>query len=284
MLRQPRGIALRTREEIGKLDDAARLVAETLGIVRESCAEGARTQDLDEIASVHIRERGGSSLFRGYRQGDSTPFPADTCISINEEVVHGIPSSRALETGDLVCVDIGILLDGWCGDSAVSVVVGGEVANPSAASLREKTLEVLALGVSMVRPGRTWSEIGKEMERACERMGIGIVTEYVGHGIGRELHEPPKVPAYWSGFRGHDFELREGMVISIEPMLTAGRGDPGASGSFGGFPPFRMPMEVDPRDGWTVRTADGGLSCHEERMVAVTGEGGRVLGGLPIGG
>ena len=282
MLRQPRGIALRTREEIGKLDEAARLVAETLEIVRDSCAEGARTEDLDAIASAHIRAHGGTSLFRGYRQGDSAPFPADTCISINEEVVHGIPSSRALESGDLVCVDVGVLLEGWCGDSAVSVLVGSEGAAPSVASLQGKTREVLALGVSMVRPGRKWSDIGMEMERACDRMGVGIVTEYVGHGIGRELHEPPKAPAYWSGFRGQDFELREGMVISIEPMLTAGQGGPAANGSHGDFPAFRMPVEVDPRDGWTVRTADGGLSCHEERMVAVEASGGRVLGGLSI--
>lgn len=284
MPRQTRGIAYRTTEEIDKLDDSARLVAETIRLMREACVEGARTDDLDAIAERHIKASGATSLFKGYSPGDSTPFPAQTCISINEEVVHGIPSSRRLEPSDLVCIDVGISLDGWCGDSASSIIVGGTETNPVAARLQSDTRGVLELALSMIRPGRKWSEIGRELERASGESGSGIVTEFVGHGIGRELHEPPKVPAYWSGFRGEDFELREGMVISIEPMLTEGRGDPTSrrGGGNQGFPSFRMPVEVDPRDGWTVRTSDGGLSCHEERVVAVTREGGRILGGLPI--
>jgi methionyl aminopeptidase len=280
--RQTRGIARRTPQEIEKLEDAARLVAEVLRLTREACAEGTRTDDIDAIAREHIAGAGATSLFEGYNPGDSIPFPAQTCISVNEEVVHGIPSSRRLERGDLVCIDVGISLDGWCGDSATSLIVGGPDANLIAAKLQANTRGVLELGLSMILPGRKWSEIGSEMERLSGERGAGIVTEFVGHGIGRELHEPPKVPAYWSGFRGEDFELREGMVISIEPMLTEGRGDPSGRNGRAGFPDFRMPVEVDPRDGWTVRTSDGGLSCHEERVVAVTSDGGRMLGGLPI--
>jgi len=120
------------------------------------------------------------------------------------------------------------------------------------------------------------------MERASDEMGVGIVTEYVGHGIGRELHESPKAPAYWSGYSGDDFELQAGMVISVEPMLTTGRGPvDGKPEGRGGLPSWRMPVELDPRDQWTVRTADGGLACHEERMVLVTASGGRILAELP---
>ncbi|CAE7546702.1 map, partial [Symbiodinium necroappetens] len=264
--------------EIDALTRAASLVCECLDLVRDAATEGVRTDDLDAVAGHHLVSRGATSLFKGYTQGDTPPFPADTCISVNDEVVHGIPSNRALKNGDLLCVDVGLKLDGWCGDSATAIVVGGADANPAAAKLIEQTREIIDLAVSRMKPGVRWSDIGRELEDRTEAMGVGLVTEYVGHGIGRELHEPPKAPCYWSGFGGDDFTLSEGMVLSIEPMLTLGRGPiTGWLVGRAGLPAFRMPVQLDPKDGWTVRTADGSFACHEERMVAVTATGARVL-------
>jgi len=278
VLRPDPDIARRDQAEIAALTKSASIVCETLALVRDACVPGARTDDLDELAARHVADCGASSLFKGYTQEDSPPFPACACISVNEEVVHGIPGPRTLQSGDLLCVDVGVRFDGWCGDSATAVVVGGDEANPVAARLKSQTRELIDLAVRLMKPGTKWSAIGLELERRTDEMGAGLVTEYVGHGIGRELHETPKAPCYWSGFSGPDFVLREGMVLSIEPMLTAGRGPlPGHREWKRGLPSFRMPVELDPHDGWTVRTADGSIACHEERMIVVCESGGRIL-------
>ncbi len=255
---------------------------------------------LDEEAQKVMRESGAQPLFSGYVQGSSPPFPAATCISVNDEVVHGIPGSRALHPGDVVTIDVGVRFEGWCADSAISLVVPAgegefadlrtesEVQNARRMVLANRALLNLAIG--LMRPGVMWSRIAKALEVAAEASGFGIVTEYIGHGIGRQLHELPRAPAYWTGFRGEDFCLEEGMTLAVEPMLTSRRGGPadvaGAMPGMGvgadGLPVWRTQIR-DGGDGWTVLTRDGSFACHEEHVVAIVPGGSRVLTADPTG-
>jgi methionyl aminopeptidase len=268
-------LTTRTAEEVAGLERAGGVVAQALRAATDACIAGATTADVDRAAGEAIRASGAATLFRGYRQGESPPFPADCCVSVNEEVVHGVPSTRMLRSGDVVSIDIGVRLDGWCGDSATTVIVPGgfDPATPASAPdlaarrrLIQTTRDVLDAAVDMMNPGRAWSDIGTELEQLTVNAGYGYVTEYVGHGIGRRLHEPPKAPSYWTGYTGQDFELEEGMVLAIEPLLVLG-------GSAG-----RAPVRVAP-DNWTVTAGAGSLACHEEYMVAVGTRGARVLSG-----
>mgnify|MGYP005834369017 CR=1 FL=1 len=241
-------ITLRTRAELERIREAGRVTAEALRAVREALRPGVSTKDLDELVREYVASRQGILLFRNY-QG----FPANCCISINDEVVHGIPRARRrLREGDVVSVDVGVKLRGYCGDSAWTFPVGTPA--DAAARLLEAGERALYRGIAECRPGRRISDIGRAIQEYVEGEGYNVVKKYVGHGIGTRLHEPPQVPNYVDrrALR-QDPELRPGMVLAIEPMVNAGSGDV---------------RKLD--DGWTVVTADGGLSVHFEHTVAVT--------------
>lgn len=281
-------IPLRTPREMEAIERAGHVLKGIQDAGLGACVPGIRTRDVDHVVRRAIAKSGAESLFDGYAPGRSAAFRGAACISINEEVVHGVPGERVIQRGDLVTLDIGIRYEGWCADVARSIVVGGgesgdECGDPGGrrAALIRATESMLELAVGMIRSRVQWSEVGRAMEVAADASGYGLVTEYVGHGIGRSLHEPPKVPSYASGFSGSDFELSEGMVLAIEPILTVGRGPVGGSGSGMGVPGrglvnWRMPVRVQD-DGWTVVTEDGSEACHVEWMVGVGRRGGRVL-------
>jgi len=252
-------IPLRNAEETEAIRRAGRVVANVLDVARQACSPGMTTAELSDICLAEIRRHGAESLFRGYRRGKLPPFPGDVCISVNEQVVHGIPGERIIREGDLVKVDCGVRLNGWCGDGARSILVGR--TDEKLRKLVDATRNVLALAVDMMQPGTPWSDIALAMETAAAATGFGIVLDYVGHGVGRELHEPPKVPAFATGWDWKfDFVLRPGMVLAVEPMLTAG-----------------SPRVESLPDGWTVATCDGGFAAHEEHTIALTERGASIL-------
>lgn len=225
-------------------------------------APGATTGDIDRAIAEVFRKHGAEPLFLGYRfkgHDELKPFPAVTCVSVNDEIVHGIPSGRVLREGDVVSVDTGARLDGWCGDAAVSYAVG-RVSEP----IRELLLAteaVLQLSIRLLGECRWWSQVASEMQQYIEARGFGVVEDFVGHGIGRELHEDPEVPNYFADeLREKDFEIRPGLVLAIEPMVNLGS------------------AEVRCRsDRWTQVSADGSPSAHFEHTVAITREGPVVL-------
>ena len=234
---------------------AGELVARAHRMVRESIRPGLSTYDLDVLIRDYVLEAHGQLLFFRYRG-----FPANSCISINEEVVHGIPRKRRkMEPGDIVSVDIGVKLKGYCGDSAWTYRVGEVSAE--ADSLLRVGEESLSRGISAIRPGGKVSDIGRAIQAYVEGEGYHVVKKYVGHGVGAELHEDPQVPNYVDrSVLRHDPDLREGLVLAIEPMLNVGTED----------------TEVLD-DGWTVVTKDRSLSVHFEHTVAVTSEGPKIL-------
>lgn len=252
---------LRTPDQIALMRDAGRVVRAALDAAAEASTPGTTTAEVDAVAGQVIRMMDGESLFRNYpTYVDGRGFPADTCVSVNEEIVHGIPGERRLLDGDIVTVDCGVRLNGWCADAAVTVIVG-EAAGPVRAMVQTAE-ELLAGAIALMTPGRRWSDVAGYMQDVAEGRGYGVVREFVGHGIGQQLHEPPQAPGFVSAeflLRG-DFTLRPGMVVAIEPMLTLG-----SSGN-----------EVLP-DGWTVVTRDGSPACHVEHTVAVTHDGPEVL-------
>ncbi len=251
---------------------AGRLAAEIVCSTLDAATPGVMTRELSEHVDRLLDEAGAESLFRGYRQGESPPFPASACISINDEVVHGVPGDRVLEAGDLVSVDVGLRLDGWCADRAESRLLEGGRGDADRRRLLEGTRQVLQNGIGQIAAGRSWSTVAIAMERRAAELGLGIVREFVGHGIGRELHEPPRVPSFWSGGAFSDFVLTPGLVLAIEPLCTLGA----ASDRPVDGPPRPTPVRVGP-DGWTVRTADGSTGCHVEHTVAITARGPMVL-------
>ena len=249
------GIVLKTPAEVECLHRANAVVHEALRAVTEAAVPGVSTAKLDELAEELIRSRSGVPAFKGYRG-----FPGTLCTSINDVIVHGIPSAKhILREGDILSVDCGVVLDGFVGDAAVTVPVG-EVSD-EANRLLEVTRQSLLDAVEQVRPGNRLGDVGSAVERVADAAGFGVVRDFVGHGIGRAMHEEPQVPNY--GKPGHGLLLRPGLVIAIEPMIT--------QGAWG--------VSVD-RDGWTARTEDGKLAAHFEYSVAVTndGNGHRVLG------
>src|SRR5687767_2656820 len=245
-------IVRKSPAEVEIMARAGKVVADLHEILREAVRPGISTADLDAISERELRSRGAIPSFKGYRG-----FPATLCTSINSEIVHGIPSAkRILRDGDLVKIDCGAIFKGWQGDAAVTAIVGS--SHNGATALVDTTREALARGIEATLAGGHVSDIGDAIERFAQSRGYGVVREYCGHGIGRELHEEPAVPNY--GPRGQGPRLRPGMVVCIEPMLNAGTGE-----------------TKQERDGWTVRTADGRLSAHFEHTVAVTESGPRVL-------
>jgi methionyl aminopeptidase len=212
---------------------------------------GMATSDLDRMAEEGIRAAGGVPTFKGYNG-----FPGSICASVNEEVVHGIPGSRVLHEGDLLSIDIGTTLDGYVSDSAVTVPVGEISAD--AQRLLDVTQECLTIGIAQMQPGKRVGDIGAAVQAHAESSGYGVVRELVGHGVGRAMHEEPQVPNY--GEAGTGMELRPGLVLAIEPMITQGG------------PRIRILG-----DGWTVVTQDGKLAAHFEHTIAVTEDGPKVL-------
>lgn len=246
-------IVLKTAAELTALDRANRLVHEALARVVAAARPGVSTWELDELAEEHLRSRGGRPAFKGYRG-----YPATLCTSVNDVIVHGIPSRTCrLRAGDVLSVDCGVILDGFVGDAAVTVPVG-EIA-PEAAQLVRVTRECLERAVAVMCPGKRLSDVGHAVQAHAEAHGFSVVREFCGHGIGRAMHEEPSVPNYGPPGRGP--ELRPGLVLAIEPMINLGK-----------------PGVVIDADDWTARTEDGKLSAHFEFSVAVTDDGPWVLG------
>jgi len=230
---------------------AGRVVAATLARVREACVPGATTAELDALAERTIREAGGVPSFLGYRG-----FPASACVSVNDEVVHGIPGDRRLEEGDIVGIDLGAIVDGYHGDAAVTAPVGRIGAG--AERLVRVTREALERGIAQVRPGRRLLDVARAIQTHVERHGYSVVRELVGHGIGRSMHEPPQVPNFVD--QAEQTVLEAGMTLAIEPMVNEGEAE----------------ITRDD-DGWTIRTRDGTLSAHWEHTVAVGPQGPMIL-------
>jgi len=245
-------IVCRSAAELEQMRDAGRLVGEVLTELASRIAPGVTTADLDAMAEERIAKAGATPAFKGYHG-----YPATICASINEEVIHGIPSGRrVLNEGDILSIDVGVSLNGYFGDSAITVPVG-QVSEQAAALLRA-TEESLYKAIERVRPGGRISDIGHAVQKHVEAHGFSVVREFVGHGIGQRMHEEPQVPNYGEPGRGP--RLAEGMVLAIEPMVNAGK-----------------PAVKVLADGWTAVTKDSSLSAHFEHTVAVTADGPWIL-------
>jgi methionyl aminopeptidase len=248
-------IVYKSPPEIEKMRRAGRIVAGTIDAVLDAVAPGRTTMDLDVVAETYIREQGATPSFLGYGR---PPFPASICTSLNDEIVHGIPSpKRVLTEGDLLSLDFGAIWEGFHADSAVSVFVG-EPPSAEAEKLIRVTEESLEAGIAQIRPGGRLSDISHAVEQTVLGAGFEVVREYVGHGIGRHLHEDPQIPNYGSPGRGP--ELRPGLVVAVEPMVNVGGWETRVLA-----------------DHWTVVTDDGSLSAHFEHTIAVTDDGAEVL-------
>ncbi|MBQ9905122.1 MAG: type I methionyl aminopeptidase [Synergistaceae bacterium] len=243
-------IKLKTEEDLKLMRIAGRVTAEVLDIMREAVRPGISTGELDRLAEEHIRRNNGVPAFKNYRPMSSmTPFPGTICASVNEEVVHGIPSfGRILEEGDIISVDVGAYVNGWCGDAACTYPVGK--ISPERQRLLEVTEDALNRAIAQAVSGNTLGDIGNAVESYVKPLGYGIVRDYTGHGIGRKMHEAPQIPNY--GRAGTGMTLKAGMTIAIEPMIMSGR-EKVKTGT----------------NGWTVLTVDGSDAAHFERSVAV---------------
>lgn len=242
----------KSRAELEKMHRANILVANVLERLKQTIEPGVSTAELDALAEELIRAEGATPAFKGYRG-----FPASLCVSINNEVVHGIPSpKRILREGDIVSLDVGTIVDGFCGDGAITVPVGS--VSEQTKRLLRVTEEALHKGIEQVRAGNRVSDIGHAVQKHVEREGFSVVRDFVGHGIGSQMHEEPQVPNYGEPGRGH--RLLPGMVLAIEPMVNAGE----------------HYVKVLP-DNWTVVTMDGSQSAHFEHSVAVTDNGPWIL-------
>ena len=246
-----RTVFLRGKEEIDAIRASARLVAQTLEMLGREVRPGVTTEELDRMAEAFIRERGARPAFKGYRG-----FPASICPSINDEVVHGIPGSRALAEGDIVGVDVGVEMGGYYGDAAFTFPVGR--VSDEATRLLAVTREALMRGVAQAKAGNRVGDISHAIQSYVEAQGFSVVRTLVGHGIGRHMHEEPQVPNYGVPDRGP--RLMAGQVLAIEPMVNVG-----------------APEVVTRPDGWTVVTKDGSLSAHFEHTVAVGADGPEIL-------
>jgi methionyl aminopeptidase len=245
-------ITIRSRAELLKLEEASRIVLETLDLVEKAVAPGVTTDELDRLAEAEIRRQGAKPAFVGYRG-----YPKTLCTSINDEVVHGIPGRRALREGDVIGVDCGAVFAGYFGDAARTIAVGKIEAGT--VRLLDVTKKALSAGISAAKPGGRVSDIGAAVEAVAIVHGYGVVRDFVGHGVGTALHEEPQVPNYGPAGRGN--LLKAGMVLAIEPMFNLGRAE----------------VSVDP-DGWTVRTRDRSVSAHFEHTIALEPGGAVVLG------
>lgn len=241
-------IFLKTDDEIELLRQSNLLVGKTLAEVAKLIKPGVTTKELDRVAEEFIRDHGAIPTFKGFPNPFGLPFPGSICTSVNEQVVHGIPGDTVLKDGDIISVDCGTLMNGYCGDSAYTFCVG-EVA-PEIIELLKVTKEALYKGIEMAVHGKRLGDIGYAVQQHCELHSYGVVREFVGHGIGKNMHEDPQVPNY--GRRGTGALLKKGMCIAIEPMITLGD--------------KKIGMEADR---WTVRTMDRKCAAHFEHTVAV---------------
>jgi methionyl aminopeptidase len=244
-------VSLKSAREIEIMRRSGKITSAVLTNLMKTARAGMTTGELDALAERGIRERGGVPTFLGYHG-----YTGSICASVNDEVVHGIPGSRVLRDGDLLSIDIGTTLEGFVSDSAVTIPIGAISA--AAQRLLDVTQECLMLGIAQMQRGNHLGDIGAAVQTHAERNGYGVVRELVGHGVGREMHEEPQVPNY--GTAGTGIELRPGLVLAIEPMITQGSHE----------------VEIL-KDGWTVVTADGKLAAHFEHTIAVTDDGPKIL-------
>lgn len=247
MMSWERNIVIKSQAELAAMREAGRVNALALAAVRGMVAPGVPTKELDAAAEEVIRKHGGVPVFKGYP--GPYPFPATLCVSINEELVHGIPGKRKLKEGDIVSVDCGTQLDGFVGDAAFSAGVG--VISADAQRLLEVTEQALYEGIARMRPGNRTGDISAAIQRYVESHGLHVTREYTGHGVGRQMHEGPQVPNY--GVAGRGVLLRPGMTIALEPMVLVG-----------------TPRTRVLQDQWGVASADSSLTAHFEHTVAVT--------------
>ena len=246
-------IELKSTREIDLLRAAGRLSAKILFELKAATVAVMTTRDIDALAAGLIRERGAVSSFMNYRG-----YPATVCASVNEEIVHGIPGPRKLKEGDLLSLDIGMFLEGYCGDTATSFIVGGGKGSPEAERLMRAGRDSLAASIAAAQVGGRLGDICYAMQKPVEDAGYTVVREYGGHGIGRAMHEEPHVPCY--GKKGTGIRLAEGLVLALEIMANAGTAN-----------------IIHKSAGWTVVTADKKLSVHYEKMVAITAHGTEIL-------
>lgn len=244
-------VRIRTQREIDLIATSCQIVADTLDMLTEHVKPGASIIDLDEMAETFIRNQGGRPAFKGYMG-----FPATLCVSVDDEVVHGVPNDRVLKEGQIVGIDCGAEKDGYYGDHARTFAIGK--VSDDKQKLMDTTRESLMRGIAVAKPGNYVSDIGHAIQSYVEKFGYSVVRELVGHGIGSELHEEPQVPNYGQPKQG--YKLREGMCIAIEPMINMGVKE----------------VKTD-SDGWTIRTADGEASAHFEHTIAITAEGPEIL-------
>ena len=260
-------IILKTPDELRKMREAGRLVAQVLNMIGGMIAPGVTTKELDTAVEQMILQAGAVPTFKNYPAASPRlpAFPASICASVNEQVVHGIPCGRELRDGDIVSIDVGVHLDGWCGDAARTFAVGQ--LGRRAKELLDVTEASLKKAIDQVRVGKKLRNVSAAVQKEVESNGFSVVKQFVGHGIGRDMHEPPQIPNYVCGPRERledsfpNCELREGMVLAIEPMVNMGGSE----------------VLVDRKDGWTVYTKDRSLSAHFEHSVAVTANGPLVL-------
>jgi methionyl aminopeptidase len=244
-------VALKSAREIEVMRRSGKITAKVLGDLMRTARAGMTTAQLDEMAEKGIRALGGEPTFKGYHG-----FPGSICASVDDEVVHGIPGPRVLVDGDLLSIDIGTTLEGFVSDSAATVAIGN--VSQEAQRLLRVTQECLMIGIAEMQVGNHVGDIGAAVQQHAEKHGFGVVRELVGHGVGRAMHEEPQVPNY--GKRGSGMELRPGLVLAVEPMITQGD----------------RAVKIL-KDGWTVVTADGKLAAHFEHTIAVTADGPKIL-------
>jgi len=273
MLDRMKGPILKNREEIAVMDRANRIVLEILEIMRSMIKPGATTAQLNAVAEEELAKRGAKSPFKGYAPMGLPPYPAVVCASVNDVIVHGIPSRARLEEGDIIGLDFGAILDGFVGDGAITVAVGK--VTPRAQELIDTTRECLDLAIDEMRPGRHLGDIGAAVQEHAEEHGFHVIRNFVGHGIGRRMHEDPQVYNY--GRRGRGLELRAGMVLAVEPMLCEIGSKLRSRIERGGRDGVIEDVRTD-NDRWTARTIDGTLAAHFEHSIAITADGPVVLG------
>jgi methionyl aminopeptidase len=251
---------IKSLREIERMRQAGRIVAQALRLVRDIAKPGVRTGELDQAVEEWFRQAGAEPLFKGVQNGPGKPpFPAVICASVNDQGVHGVPGDYVLREGDILSVDTGCRLGGWCADAAVTIPIGR--VSPEAQRLIDVTRQTLELAIREMGRQRYWSQVARRMEQFVRRHGFSVVENFVGHGIGRQMHEEPQVPNFMSpALLARDFRLRPGLVLAVEPMVNAGTKE----------------VHVGP-DHWTVYTADGKLSAHFEHTIALTESGPQVL-------
>lgn len=249
---------IKTKEEIERLRASGKRLALVLESVMTAVRPGMTTEEIDHLAEKLIREAGGIPIFKGYNAGSGRPFPASLCVSLNNEVVHGIPSAkRVIHEGDLLKLDIGMRFEGMVSDMARTMAVGS--VSPEAQQLLAVTEESLNRGIAALRPGERISAYARAVQSYVETNGFSVVRDLVGHGVGHELHEDPQVPNYTSRHM-HDFVLEQGMTLALEPMINQGT----------------YAVRIAPDD-WTFITSDGKWSAHFEDTVVITAEGAEIL-------